>query len=195
MPDLKIEQWEIGRLIPYARNPRKNDAQVDRMTSAIREFGFKIPILAKSDGTVIDGHLRLKAAHKLGMQAVPVTTADDLTDAQVKAFRILANKSVAWAEWDNDLLKLEMEELQGLAFDLSKTGFEISEISNLLGADFPFGDESKPDQLPPPDLAGDDNRTGRFIITFSNEDQKRELASRLGIDGEKVVYSFEEIDG
>jgi len=146
---LKIEEWEISRLIPYARNPRKNDAQVDRMASAIREFGFKIPILAKSDGTVIDGHLRLKAALKLGMQVVPVTAADDLTDAQVKAFRILANKSVSWAEWDEDLLRLEFSELKDLGFDLEMTGFEAASIEELMRGEISQG-LTDPDSIPEP---------------------------------------------
>ena len=71
---LRVEQWPIDRLVEYARNPRKNDDQVDRMVGAIKEFGFRIPIVAKSDGTVVDGHLRLKAARKMGLAEVPPST-------------------------------------------------------------------------------------------------------------------------
>lgn len=130
--ELKVEPWPIDRLIPYARNPRKNDAVVDKMASAIREFGFRIPIVAKSDGTIVDGHLRLKAAQKLGLKEVPVALADELTDAQVKAFRLLANKSANWAEWDEELLKLEFEDLKLLDIDLELTGFELLEIDQIL---------------------------------------------------------------
>jgi ParB-like chromosome segregation protein Spo0J len=70
--DYKIEIWAVDKLVLYARNPRKNDAAVDRMCASIREFGFKIPVLARSDGEVVDGHLRLKAAKKLGLAEVPV---------------------------------------------------------------------------------------------------------------------------
>jgi ParB-like chromosome segregation protein Spo0J len=77
-----VEMWLIDRLIPYARNPRKNDAAVDRMAASIQEFGFKIPVLARSSGEVVDGHLRLKAARKLGMTEVPVILCDEWTDAQ-----------------------------------------------------------------------------------------------------------------
>src|SRR5450432_875606 len=70
--DTQVEMWLIDRLIPYARNPRKNDAAIDRMAASIREFGFKIPVLARSDGEVVDGHLRLKGAKKLGLKQVPV---------------------------------------------------------------------------------------------------------------------------
>ena len=118
----KIEQWEIDRLIPYARNPRKNDHAVDKIASAIREFGFKVPIVAKSNGDVVDGHLRLKAAQKLGMDTVPVVIADDLSDAQIKALRLSVNKMAELAEWDDELLHLELDELRELDFDLELTG-------------------------------------------------------------------------
>ena len=81
---LEIHIWPIDRLVLYARNPRKNDAVVDRMCSSIREFGFKIPVLARGDGEVVDGHLRLKAARKLGINDVPVILCDEWTPAQVK---------------------------------------------------------------------------------------------------------------
>ncbi len=129
---LTVETWPVDRLIPYARNPRKNDAVVDKMTAAIKEFGFRIPIVARSDGSIIDGHLRLKAAQRLGMTEVPVALADDLSDAQIKAFRLLANRSVAWAEWDNELLVLELKDLQEAGYDLDLTGFDGSELKNIL---------------------------------------------------------------
>jgi ParB-like chromosome segregation protein Spo0J len=81
----EIQIWPIDRFVLYARNPRKNDAVVDRMCSSIREFGFKIPVLARSDGEVVDGHLRIKAAKKLRLAEVPVILCDDFSPAQVKA--------------------------------------------------------------------------------------------------------------
>ena len=101
-------------LIEYARNPRKNDAVVDKMVACIKEFGFRIPIVAKSDGSVVDGHLRLKAAKKLGLKEVPVVIAD-------------------WAEWDEELVRLELEE--DTNFDLNLTGFDLDEIDRLLQQD------------------------------------------------------------
>ena len=143
---LTVETWPVGRLIPYARNPRKNDAVVDQMCGVIKEFGFRIPIVAKSDGTVIDGHLRLKAAQRLGLADVPVALADDLSEAQIKAFRLLANRSAAWADWDHELLALEFQDLQGLGFDLNLTGFEPGEITAFL-AD-PSTGLTDPDDVP-----------------------------------------------
>jgi hypothetical protein len=130
--DFTVEHWSIDRLIPYARNPRKNDGAVNRMVSSIREFGFKIPVLARSTGEVVDGHLRLKAAQKLKMETVPVMLCNEWTDAQVKAFRLLVNRSVTWAQWDDDLLALEMQELKGLEFDLNLTGFDEDEWTGML---------------------------------------------------------------
>src|ERR1700683_546160 len=121
--NLQIQVWPIDRLGFYARNPPKNDAAVDRMCSSIREFGFKIPVLARSDGTVVDGHLRLKAARKLGSwpggdtSGIPVILCDEWTEAQVKAFRLLVNRSVTWADFDADLVTLELEDLRALDLD------------------------------------------------------------------------------
>ena len=128
---LQFETWPIDRCVDYARNPRKNDHAVDRVAAAIKEFGFRVPIVAKSDGLVVDGHLRLKAAKKLGLTDVPVILADDLTEAQIKAFRLSVNKVAEFAEWDHELLALEISDLQEADFDLSLTGFDPDEIEAL----------------------------------------------------------------
>src|SRR6185369_1754479 len=128
----EIQIWKTEHLVFYARNPRKNDAAVDRMVASIKEFGFKVPVLARSDGTVVDGHLRLKAAKKLGIAEVPVILCDEWTEAQVRAFRLLVNRSVGWAEWDDELLAQELADLKGLDFDLSLTGFDDFEIDQFL---------------------------------------------------------------
>src|SRR5215813_2204607 len=114
----QIEVWNIDRLVFYAKNPRKNDAAVDRMVASLREYGFKIPVLARSSGEVVDGHLRLKAAKKLGISEIPVILCDEWSEAQVKAFRLMVNRSVGWAEWDDELVALELADLRGLNFDL-----------------------------------------------------------------------------
>jgi ParB-like chromosome segregation protein Spo0J len=137
-PPLQIQVWSIDRLAFYARNPRKNDAAVDLMCLSIREFGFKIPVLARSDGEVVDGHLRLKAARKLGSwpggdtTGIPVILCDEWAPQQVKAFRLMVNRSVTRADWDEELLALELQELNVADFDLSLTGFNTGEIDGLL---------------------------------------------------------------
>jgi ParB-like chromosome segregation protein Spo0J len=129
---MEIQVWPIGKLQPYPRNPRKNDAAVDRMCASIREFGFKIPVLVRSSGEVIDGHLRLKAAQKLRLTEVPVLLCDEWTEVQVKAFRLMVNRSVTWADFDDELLALELKELNEADFDLSLTGFDTKELDDLL---------------------------------------------------------------
>lgn len=89
MAGLRIEMWPVDRLVPYVGNPRKNDQAVDRMVAVIREFGFRVPLVARSDGELVDGHLRLKAAFSMGIREVPVLLADDMTPEQVRAFRLM----------------------------------------------------------------------------------------------------------
>jgi len=148
---MEVQSWPIERFIPYDRNPRKNDAAVDRMCGSIREFGFKIPVLARSNGNVVDGHLRLKSARKLGswpggdVTAIPVILCDEWSDAQVRAFRLLVNRSATWADFDEELLALELQELNAADFDLELTGFDPSEVDALLA----LPEEEKANQAPP----------------------------------------------
>jgi ParB-like chromosome segregation protein Spo0J len=146
-----IEISPIERLVEYPRNPRKNDAAVDRMCGSIREFGFKIPLLARGDGEIVDGPLRLKAARKLGITEIPVILCDEWSPPHVKAFRLMVNRSVSWAEWDDELLGQELLALKDLDFDLGLTGFEDEELARLLTAqDAPEGltDEDSIPKLP-----------------------------------------------
>lgn len=142
-PQMKIEYWDIERLTPYARNPRRNDEVVPKMAGLIREFGFKVPVIIRSTGEVIDGHLRLKAAWSLGMTQIPVVIADEWTDAQVKAFRLAVNRSAEWAEWDDELLKLELEDLKLEDFDLDLIGFEDFQLEAA-----PVEGLTDPDEVP-----------------------------------------------
>jgi ParB-like chromosome segregation protein Spo0J len=131
-PPADLLHWPLDRFIEYARNPRRNDHAVDKIASAIHEFGFRIPILAKSDGLVVDGHLRLKAARKLGLATVPVLLADDLTETQIKAFRLSVNRMAELAEWDSELLSLELQDLTALDYNLELLGWDGDELARLL---------------------------------------------------------------
>jgi hypothetical protein len=122
LSSVKLEHWAPERLVGYARSPRKNDAVVDRMAEAIREFGFRTRSQAP------------------GLASVPVVLADDLSEAQIKAFRLLANRSATWAEWDDELLALELSDLTEANFDLGLTGFESPEIEELLSLLDPVAD-------------------------------------------------------
>ena len=169
----QVQIWLIDKLVLYARNPRKNDAAVDRMCASIREFGFKIPVLARSDGTVVDGHLRLKAARKLGITEIPVILCDEWTESQVKAFRLVVNRSVTWAEWDDELLSLELQELAAADFNLELTGFDPRELEDLLT--LPDNDEQA--DLAPPLPENPVSRSGDLWLCGNRRNQHRVLCA------------------
>lgn len=115
----------VEDLIPYVNNPRQNDGAVDAVASSIKNFGFKVPIVIDSSNEIVNGHTRLKAARKLGLKEVPAIIADDLTPEQIKAFRLADNKVGEIAEWDEELLTIELGELENLDFDMSEFGFDL----------------------------------------------------------------------
>lgn len=180
--EMNIEQWPIDKLMPYVNNPRKNDHAVAAIAGAISEFGFRVPVIAKSDGTIVDGHLRLKAAYKLGLKTVPVILADDLTELQVKAFRISVNKMADLATWDNDLLKVELATLQEEDFDILLTGFGEDEMKALL-SDVEFT-PNLPDEDAPESIK-------KYLLTITCEDSEAQesLFRELNEKGFKVKAS------
>ena len=105
---MKIIEKKTGELIPYINNPRNNDEAVDAVASSIKNFGFKVPIVIDKNNEIVNGHTRLKAAKKLGLQSVPCIIADDLTESQIKAFRLADNKVSEIATWNLDLLDLSL---------------------------------------------------------------------------------------
>lgn len=124
MDKLKVEYRNVADLNPYENNPRLNDGAVDAVAASIKEFGFKVPIVVDSDGVIVTGHTRLKAAKKLGIDTVPVIVADDLTSEQVKAFRLADNKTGELAQWDLDKLDIELDGIDGI--DMGDFGFDMN---------------------------------------------------------------------
>ena len=122
---MQIVEKELSWLKPYANNPRDNESAVEPVANSIKEFGFKVPIVATSDGEIINGHTRFKASKSLGLEKVPVIIADDLTDEQIKAFRLADNKTGEIADWNESLLIKELEELDDLDYDMGQFGFEL----------------------------------------------------------------------
>jgi DNA modification methylase len=144
-----FEWWDIDRVIPYARNARKiSQAAIDKVAASIAEFGWRQPIVVDAKGVIAVGHVRLKAGQKLRCQKVPVHVATDLTDAQIKAYRLMDNRSNQETEWDFELIGPELAELQASDFDLALTGFDPNEIDNFLLA--PLDDSA--DAVPPTPL-------------------------------------------
>lgn len=127
---LNVEYMKTETLIPYINNPRKNDKAIDMVAGSIKEFGFKNPIIVDKDNIIVAGHTRYEASKKLGIGELPVIKADDLTEKPIKAFRIADNKTAEFAEWDMDLLALELEGLEDIF-----TGFEAVELEDIMGTD------------------------------------------------------------
>lgn len=150
---MEVELWPIVRVNPYPNNPRVNDAAVDAVAASIRNFGWRQPIVVDSQGVIIVGHTRWKAAQKLQLSEVPVHVATDLSPEQIQAYRIADNKLNEQADWDFDLLSAELAELQLANFDLSLLGFGADELNRILGDEAQPG-QCDPDEIPaPPDAA------------------------------------------
>lgn len=120
---MQVEQWNIKDVKQYENNPRRNDDAVEYVANSIREFGFQQPLVVDSNGVLIVGHTRLKAAQKLGLTEVPVIVADGLSDEQVKAYRLADNKTGELASWDWNQLNLELEDIDWLDLNMEQFGF------------------------------------------------------------------------
>lgn len=169
---MQVVDLEINKLIPYEKNPRKNDEAVKYVAESIKQFGFKVPIVVDKNNVIVAGHTRYKAATKLKFDKVPCIIADDLTDEQIKAFRLADNKVSEKAEWDIDLLGEELSDI--LDIDMSDLGF-----------DFDFEDEEEPAPKEREDLSDELKETFEVIIECDNELQQEEIYYRLTSEGLK----------
>ena len=125
---MEIIERETSEIIPYEKNPRVNDNAVEATAASIKEFGFRQPIVVDKSGIIITGHTRLKAAIKLGLKTCPVIVAENLSDAQIKAYRIADNKTGELATWDDELLAVEIQDLVDMRFNVELTGFDESDF-------------------------------------------------------------------
>lgn len=147
---LKIEYRKVSELLPYARNARTHsDEQVSQLAASIKEFGFNNPVAIDADGMILCGHGRVMAAQKLHMDEVPTVCLSHLSDTQVKAYILADNKLALNAGWDNDMLKVELEDLKDLDFDLNLTGFSDEELKDILVEDPTDAHEDNFDGEPP----------------------------------------------
>lgn len=129
---MNINWVPLGEIHPYEKNPRQNEDAVQYVANSIKEFGWKQPIVVDKDGVIIAGHTRYKAAQKLGLEKVPVITADDLTEEQVKAYRLADNKTGEFAQWDMDLLNQELGDI----LDLNMDDFGFQNVGDIDFMDF-----------------------------------------------------------
>lgn len=125
--------WKrLDEITPYENNPRDNDQAVDAVAASIKEFGFKVPIVIDAQGVIVAGHTRYKASKKLGLEKVPCIVADDLSDEQIRAFRLADNKTAELADWDEDLLAQELAEIMDIDMTLFGFGDEESDLADEL---------------------------------------------------------------
>lgn len=171
---MKVELWDVDSVIPYARNARNiPQSAIDKVAASIQEFGWRQPLVVDQKGVIIVGHTRHLAARKLGFTQVPVHVAVGLTPSQVKAYRLMDNRSGDESKWNYELLAVEFEELKDLVVDLSLTGFDPAELEPIMSADWK-----------PPEATGDmetDHTLGggfKFSVSFT-KDQKPIIESAI----------------
>lgn len=196
----QVVQTPINHLKPYANNNRTHTAMsVVRLKDSIQQFGFVVPILATGSGEVVAGHGRLEAAKQLGLDHVPVVTADHLSDAEIRALRIADNKLAELSDWNEDALQIELEELMDLSlageldFELDITGFELPEIDIVIGGSGTLketGTVSWPDTSSPPvTRLGDLWHLGEHLIFCGNSLEAASFDAVLGKDMPRMVFA------
>jgi ParB-like chromosome segregation protein Spo0J len=148
---VRIEIRPLSEIFPFEKNARKIPQRaIDKVAASLEEYGWQQPIVVDKHGVIVVGHVRRLGALQLGWTEAPVHVADNLTPAQIRAYRLMDNRSHQEADWDLDLLAPEIAELSALSFDLSLTGFNVHELDVLLRNPL---DEEKADQAPPlPDI-------------------------------------------
>jgi DNA modification methylase len=192
---MQVTLWQIDRVIPYARNAREiPQAAIDKVAASIREFGWRQPIVVDGGGVIVAGHTRLLAARKLGLSAVPVHVADNLTAAQIKAYRLMDNRSHQEATWDMELLATELGELQAGDLDMSLTGFDQDEIAKLLAdqtVTSGLTDEDDVPELPakPVTKAGDVWLLGSHRVLCGDSTVVENVAVLLGQSRADLVFT------
>ncbi len=188
---MKVESRLLADIKPYEKNPRINDAAVDAVAESIRRFGFRQPIVVDTEGVIVCGHTRWKAAQKLRLTEVPVHVAKDLTPEQIRAYRIADNKSAELAEWNMELLPIELTELQGAGIDWSLLGFDQDELAKLLDPGLKQG-LTDPDDVPePPDEAitqpGDLWILGKHRLLCGDAGNSENLDLLIAVDPVKTL--------
>lgn len=180
---MQIENIAISEIKPYENNPRNNDNAVDYVANSIREFGFKVPIIIDANNVIVAGHTRLKAAEKLGLSELPCIRADDLTEDQIKAFRIADNKVAEFAEWDLEKLSIEIEDI-----DLDMEQFGFDEISENVETELHEDDYEERDTQPKA-KRGDIYQLGDHRLMCGDSASETDIALLVGGDVADLVLT------
>ena len=130
---MQIKLAEISTIKPYENNPRKLSEQaIEKVAMSLKEYGFRQPIVVDKDMVIVAGHTRFRASKKLGLKQVPISVIDNLSEEQINAYRIADNRTAEESEWDNELLKMEIKELEAKDFKLDLLGFNDEQLNNIL---------------------------------------------------------------
>ena len=130
---MKIEIADITSIKPYENNPRKlSETAIEKVAMSLKEYGFRQPIVVDKDRVIVAGHTRFRASKKLGLKQVPISIIDNLTEEQINAYRIADNRTAEESEWDNELLKMEIKELEAKDFKLDLLGFNDEQLNDIL---------------------------------------------------------------
>lgn len=173
---MKIIEKKVEELIPYVNNPRNNEAAVDFVASSIKEFGFKNPIIIDKENVIVAGHTRLAAAKKLGLESVPCIMADDLSEQQIKAFRLADNKTAELATWDLEKLEIELEGID----DLEMTDFGFEELEDSGDVVEVIEDEVPAVPEEPKSKLGDIFKLGRHRLICGDSTDPKTLEILMG---------------
>lgn len=186
MADLKVVYRSIESILPYEKNPRNNDEAVAAVKESIQEFGFKIPVVLSADGVIVAGHTRIKAAKELGMTKVPCIIADDLSEEQVRAFRLADNKSAEIATWDDVLLREELDNIFNINMELF--GFLDEELPNPVDEENKYTMETK---IPQYQITGECPVISEMIDTEKSDELIAEILEADGITDEEKQFLIE----
>lgn len=188
---MEIKTMKLTDLIPYENNPRNNDGAVEYVANSISQFGFKVPIVVDKNNVIVAGHTRYLAAERLGLDEVPVIIADDLTDKQIKAYRLADNKTAERASWDFEKLADEIADLE-MDFNLPDFGFGEFELDVLKnGEEF---DEEEYDDLPAETAnLGSKEDVTTVTITAKTEEEEEWLRNILCVDKLKKRFTCSEL--
>ena len=195
---MNILELNVDELIPYENNPRKNDEAVEKVALSISAFGFKVPIVIDKNNVIVTGHTRLKAAKKLGITTVPCIMADDLTEEQIKAFRLADNKVSEFSEWDEEKLMKELDELE---MDMSLYGFESLEAElEEISEENPYSKGVKIPQYEPTgedvplSSCYDDTKANELIQAIESSEVPEEIKTFLRLAAMRhIVFNFKNI--
>ena len=202
---MNIIEMSIAEVKPYEKNPRKNDQSVDKVANSIREFGFKVPIVVDKNNIIVCGHTRYKAAKKLGLSVVPCVVADDLTEEQIKAYRLADNKVGEDSLWDMDLLSEELGDI--LDLDMTEFGFDLLEDEHKEFSDdddFEEQDRLFKERMAAGEISEEDEEYQEFLDKFElkkttddcytpdniYEAVRKWAVDKYGLKGKKVIRPF-----